>query len=35
MLSALLIAMQGPAEHYLARIDHLLKDKRIDWSCDE
>jgi urease accessory protein len=32
---ALLIAMQGPAEHYLARLDHLLKDKRIDWSCDE
>jgi urease accessory protein len=32
---ALLIAMQGPAEHYLARLDHLLKDERIDWSCDE
>lgn len=32
---ALLIAMQGPAEHYLARLDHLLKDQKIDWSCDE
>lgn len=32
---ALLIAMQGPAEHYLARLEHLRKDERIDWSCDE
>jgi urease accessory protein len=30
----LLIAMQGPAEHYLARLDHLLKSGRITWEIE-
>jgi urease accessory protein len=29
---ALLIAMQGPAEHYLARLEMLLKAGRVKWS---
>jgi urease accessory protein len=32
---ALLIALQGPVENYLSGLDHLLKDRRIVWSCDE
>jgi urease accessory protein len=29
---ALLVAMQGPAEHYLSRLEALLKAGRIKWS---
>jgi urease accessory protein len=29
---ALLVAMQGPAEHYVARLEPLLKAGRIAWS---
>ncbi len=32
---ALLVAMQGPAEHYVARLDHLLKAGKIEVQCDE
>ncbi|MGB3022106.1 MAG: urease accessory protein UreE [Methyloceanibacter sp.] len=32
---ALLVAMQGPAEHYFSRLDHLLKAGKIEVACDE
>jgi urease accessory protein len=32
---ALLIALQGPVEDYLSDLDQLLKQQRIDWTCDE
>lgn len=32
---ALLIAMEGPAEHYIARLNHLLKGNRIEVASDE
>ncbi len=31
----ILIAMRGPAKDYLARLEPLLEDKKIEWSCDE
>jgi urease accessory protein len=32
---SLLVAMEGPAEHYIARLDHLLKTGRIEVASDE
>lgn len=32
---AILVAMEGPAEHYIARLDHLLKANRIEVARDE
>ena len=32
---ALLIAMEGPAEHYTTRLDHLLKARRIEVVAHE
>jgi urease accessory protein len=32
---ALLVAMEGPAEHYLARLDPLLRASKIEVTCDE
>lgn len=30
---ALLVAMQGPVEHYLARLEPLLKSGRLTWKA--
>lgn len=34
-LGALLVAMQGPAEHYVCRLDPLLRTGKIEVACDE
>ncbi len=34
-LGALLVAMQGPAEDYLSRLDPLLRTSKIEVTCDE
>ncbi len=31
----LLIALQGPADDYLSSLDQLLKQRKIEWTCDE
>jgi urease accessory protein len=31
---ALLVAMQGPAEHYVQRLEHLLRSGRIAWRAE-
>lgn len=31
---ALLVALQGPAEHYLARLEPLVKSGRVQWSSE-
>lgn len=31
---ALLIAMQGPAQHYVDRLEHLVKSGRIAWETE-
>jgi urease accessory protein len=32
---ALLVSLQGPVEDYLSGLDLLLKQRRIEWTCDE
>ena len=31
---AILVALQGPLEHYLARLDPLLRSGRVEWSTE-